>query len=45
VADGLPVGLCRMGGDRRDRLSTGVRIHLILSHHALAGERADDTGA
>ena len=29
VADGLPAGLCRVGGDCRDRLSAGVRVHLI----------------
>ena len=29
MADGLLAGLCRVGGDRRDRLSTRVRRHLI----------------
>jgi hypothetical protein len=28
VADGLPAGLRRVGGTRRDRLSAGVRINL-----------------
>jgi hypothetical protein len=29
VADGLLAGLRRVGGDCRDRLSAGVRVHLI----------------
>ena len=29
VADGLPAGLRRVGGDRRDRLPAAVRVHLI----------------
>ena len=28
VADGLPAGLRRVGGDRRDRLPAAVRVHL-----------------
>ena len=28
MADGLSAGLCRVGSDRRDRLSADVRIHL-----------------
>ena len=28
MADGLPAGLCCVGGDRRDRFSAAVRIHL-----------------
>ena len=29
LADGLPARLCRVGGDRRDRLPAAVRIQLI----------------
>src|SRR6187431_1355596 len=33
MADGLPAGLRRVGGDRRDSVSTAVPIHLTMSTH------------
>src|SRR5918999_6359700 len=44
VADGLPAGLRRVGGDCRDRLSAGVRVHLTaFADVALAASMSEAT--
>ena len=50
VADGLPAGLRRVGGDRRDRLPAAVRIHLtgrgpVASALSLRRRRRPPAGA